>query len=229
MAAHTRFAVVRRILATGMVPVVPLSDRDAALGVARACYAGGARVLEFTNRGDGALGVFTEVLEACRDELPDVAVGIGSVSDAATAGWCLNLGADFVVGPTFDAETARICHGRKVAYVPGCGTVTEIAEAESVGCELIKIFPGDALGGPGFVKAVRGPRPWTWLMPTGGVDATEASLAAWFDAGVVAVGIGSKLASADEIARGDWDAVTQRVAGAREHINAHSIWQQEAL
>ena len=229
MAATTRLAVIRRVVGTGLVPVLPLSDASTAVSLARACRDGGAQVVEFTNRGDGAVTVFGEALRACRDELPELAVGVGSVSDAPTAAQYANLGADFVVGPTLDAATARLCHSRKLAYMPGCGSVTEIAEAEALGCEIVKIFPGGSVGGPGFAKAVRGPRPWTWLMPTGGVDATEASLSAWFGAGVVAVGIGSKLVSSEEVAAGDWSAIADRVATSLSHIAEHSIWRQEAL
>ena len=229
MAAKTRLSVIRRVVATGLVPVLPLADAGTALQLARACRDGGAQVVEFTNRGDGAVTVFGDVLAACREELGELAVGVGSVSDAATAAAYANLGADFVVGPTLDADTARLCHSRKLAYMPGCGSASEIAEAEALGCEIVKIFPGGSVGGPGFAKAVRGPRPWTWLMPTGGVDATEESLAAWFGAGVVAVGIGSKLVPADEVERGEWSAISDRVATSLSHIVTYSIWQQEAL
>jgi 2-dehydro-3-deoxyphosphogluconate aldolase/(4S)-4-hydroxy-2-oxoglutarate aldolase len=191
-------------------------------------HAGGAEGVEFTNRGDGAVDVFRELIAACRHELPDLAVGVGSVSDAPTAALYVNLGADFVVGPTLDPATARLCNGRKVAYLPGCATPSEIEQAEELGCELVKLLPGAAAGGPGFVEAVRGPRPWTWLVPTGGVEPTEESMRAWFEAGVAAVGIGSKLVRADLVEAKAWDELSELVRAALEHVARWSMWRHEA-
>lgn len=212
MARFARLQVLNTMIRTGLVPVFHHADAGVAAAIGDALARGGARVIEFTNRGDGAFEVFSELERHCRSEHPDVILGAGSIVDAATAGLYINLGANFIVGPALNAEVARLCNRRKIAYSPGCGTASEISAAEELGCEIVKIFPGDLVGGPAFVKALRGPCPWTSLMPTGGVDITEESLAAWFEAGVACVGIGSKLVSADIVAAGDWGLLERRVA-----------------
>ena len=112
-----------------------------------------------------------------------MALGVGSVTDAPTAASYLNCGADFVVGPCFVEEVARLCNRRVVPYVPGCGTVAEIVAAQEAGCNLVKLFPAGCAGGPSFVKSVRGPLPRVQIMATGAVEPTEESLRAWFEAG----------------------------------------------
>lgn len=212
MARFARLHVLNTMIDTGLVPVFHHADVEVATAIGGALARGGARVIEFTNRGDGAFEVFAALERHCRAEHPDVIVGAGSVVDAPTAGLYIDLGANFVVGPVLNAEVARLCNRRKITYSPGCGTATEISRAEELGCEIVKIFPGDLVGGPAFVRALRGPCPWTLLMPTGGVDITEQSLSAWFSAGVACVGVGSKLVSADLVAAQDWELLQQRVA-----------------
>jgi 2-dehydro-3-deoxyphosphogluconate aldolase/(4S)-4-hydroxy-2-oxoglutarate aldolase len=194
-----------------MVPIFYNADLNVAKNVAKACAAGGAKVIEFTNRGDFAPEVFKELSLYLAREEPDIILGVGSVMDAATAALYLAYGANFVVSPILDADTARVCNRRKVAFMPGCGTVSEISRAEELGVEIVKIFPGSAVGGPGFVKAVRGPCPWTRIMPTGGVSPTEENIGAWFDAGVACVGIGSQLIRKDLVAAEKWDEITKLV------------------
>ncbi len=193
MANHSRIDVVLKIRDTGLVPVFYHPDASLVKEVVRSCYEGGIRVFEFTNRGDFAHEVFAEVSRFCRANLPDLALGVGSVIDASTAALYLQLGSNFVVSPLLDAATARVCNRRKVLWVPGCGSVSEVSQAEELGAEIVKIFPGTSVGGPDFVKSIRGPMPWSSLMPTGGVAPTKENLKAWFDAGVVGVGMGSKL------------------------------------
>ena len=193
MAQHTRIDVVLKIRDTGIVPVFYHPDASLVKEVVRACYEGGIRVFEFTNRGDFAHEVFAAVSRYCSSDLPDLALGVGSVPDAATAALFMQLGANFVVAPILDPDTARVCNRRKVLWIPGCGSVSEIAQAEELGAEIVKIFPGSSVGGPDFVKNVRGPMPWSSLMPTGGVTPDRDNLQAWFDAGVIGVGMGSKL------------------------------------
>ncbi len=211
MARTDRLAVYDAILSTGLVPLFYHGDPDIALGVARACAEGGARVLEFTNRGEKALPVFAALNDAIQQESLSLILGIGSTLDAPTAALYLAHGANFVVGPMLNAEIARLCNRRKVAYMPGCGSVSEISEAEELGVEIVKVFPGAAAGGPGFVKDVLAPMPWTRIMPTGGVDATEENLAAWFRAGVAAVGMGSKLVRKDLVEARDYAAIAENV------------------
>ena len=116
-----------------------------------------------------------------------------------------------MVSPVLNAQVAKLCNRRKVAYMPGCGTVSEISYAEELGVEIVKIFPGSAVGGPSFVKAVKGPCPWTRIMPTGGVEPTEENLRAWFEAGAACVGMGSKLIRKDLVAAGDWAQISSLV------------------
>jgi len=211
MARYTRLQVLNTILETGLVPVFYDPDVEVAKKVARACLEGGCRLFEFTNRGDHAAEVFTALESYCRKELPELILGVGSVLDPYTAAIYINAGANFVVGPLLNAEVARICNRRKVPYSPGCGSATEISQAEELGCEIIKIFPGAEVGGPGFVKAVLGPCPWVSMMPTGGVECTEASIKAWFGAGVAAVGIGSNLIRKDLLKAGNYAGITDVV------------------
>jgi len=218
MARFSRLKTLTAMKDTGLVPVFYHSDVGTAVNIVDACARGGAVTLEFTNRGDGAVSVFTELEAHCREHLPEMILGVGSVVDAPTAAQYINVGANFVVGPVFDEETALLCNARKVPYSPGCGSATEIARAHRLGVEICKIFPGDLVGGPGFVKAVRGPMPWTDLMPTGGVDPTEDSLKSWFSAGVSCVGIGSKLITKELVGRGDFDGIAQKVRETIESI-----------
>lgn len=211
MARSSRLHVLRTVLTTGLVPLFHHDDVDVACDIVKAVADGGARAVEFTNRGDRAHEVFSELQRFCRRELPDVLLGAGTVGEPATAALYVNLGADFVVAHVLNADVATVCNRRKVAYIPGCATMSEIAAAEELGCEIVKLFPGDAAGGPEFVSAVLGPSPWTRIMPTGGVDTSEASLRAWFDAGAAAVGIGSKLIGADVVADHDWAGLRDRV------------------
>ena len=176
------------------------------------------RIFEFTNRGDHAVEVFSQLELYCRCELPDLILGVGSIVDPYTAAMYIARGANFVVGPLLNPEVARICNRRKVPYSPGCGSASEISEAEELGCEIIKVFPGAQVGGPAFVKSVLGPCPWVSMMPTGGVDCTEESLKAWFEAGVACVGIGSKLIRKDLIQAGDFDAIRDNVKKTLEII-----------
>jgi 2-dehydro-3-deoxyphosphogluconate aldolase/(4S)-4-hydroxy-2-oxoglutarate aldolase len=211
-------AVLNAIYATGVVPVFYHKDLQTAIGVIEACAAGGARVVEFTNRGDLAYRVFADAVQHVLDRKLDVILGVGSVVDAPTAALYIASGANFVVGPLLNPEVARLCNRRKIAYSPGCGSATEIAQAEELGVEIVKVFPGKEVGGPGFVKSMLGPCPWTRIMPTGGVDATRESLEAWFKAGVACVGIGSNLITREILDKKDFAALTQNVRQVVELI-----------
>ncbi len=190
-----------------MVPLFYNSDLDTAKQIAAALANGGARVLEFTNRGDFAIEVFSALYKHCASAHPDLIIGVGSVDDAPTAALYMAYGANFVVGPTFNEEVVRVCNRHKVAYMPGCGSVNDIARAEEWGVEIVKVFPGTAVGGPGFVKDMLGPRPWSRIMPTGGVTTDEDNLRAWFNAGVACVGMGSNLVKKDWVKAGNFQAI----------------------
>ena len=210
MARFTRIEVTQQMNATGMVPVFYHSDVEICKKILTACYDGGVRVFEFTNRGDRAHEVFNTLNQFAEREMPDLNLGIGSVIDAGTTSLYLQLGANFIVSPILNADMAKVCNRRKVAWSPGCGSLTEINKAEEFGCEIIKLFPGSTYG-PGFVKAVKGPQPWTSIMPTGGVSTEESNLKAWFDAGVTCVGMGSKLISKEILEKKDFKGLENLV------------------
>ena len=207
MAQVDRLTVYNTILADGMVPLFFHADVQTTTRTAAALNAGGSHVLEFTNRGDFAIEVFSALVKHTAQHLPDFIVGIGSIEDAPTAALFIAHGANFVVGPNFNPEIARLCNRRKIAYMPGCGSVSEIATAEEYGAEIVKLFPGGSVGGPDFVKAVLGPRPWSRIMPTGGVKAEAANLRDWFNAGVCCVGMGSDLVRKSWLDSGDYTAL----------------------
>jgi 2-dehydro-3-deoxyphosphogluconate aldolase/(4S)-4-hydroxy-2-oxoglutarate aldolase len=209
MARFDNLAVMAKIGETGMVPVFYHKDVEVACNVLKACYEGGVRAFEFTNRGDFAHEVFTEVIKYAAKECPEMAVGVGSVVDAPTASLYMQLGACFVVGPLFNPDVAKVCNRRNVPYVPGCGSVSEVGFAQEAGCFLCKIFPGDVLG-PKLVKGLLAPMPWSKLMVTGGVEPTEDNLKAWYKAGVYCVGMGSKLFPKDKVEARDWNYVTEQ-------------------
>ena len=214
MATYTRIEAVQTMRETGIVPVFYHKDIEICKQIVKACYDAGARVFEFTNRGDFAHEVFGELSKYVTKNLDGMILGIGSVIDAGTTSLYLQLGANFIVSPLINAEMAKTCNRRKVGWMPGCGTVTEINYAEELGAEVVKIFPGMQVGGPPFVKAVRGPQPWSSIMPTGGVSPTKENLKEWFDAGVHCVGIGSKLFIKKEDGAYDYDAITRNLKDA---------------
>ena len=200
MARYSRIEVAVTMAETGLVPLFYHKDTELCKKVLKACYDGGARILEFTNRGDFAHEVFQELNKYALKELPGMMLGVGSVTDAGTASLYLQLGANFVVTPVLREDIAIVCNRRKVLWSPGCGSLTEIARAEELGAEIVKVFPGSTLG-PGFVKAIKGPCPWTSIMPTGGVSPDPDNLKSWFDAGVTCVGMGSKLITKEQLAK----------------------------
>jgi 2-dehydro-3-deoxyphosphogluconate aldolase/(4S)-4-hydroxy-2-oxoglutarate aldolase len=218
MARFTRIETALRMKESGLVPVFYHADIAVCREVVSACYRGGARIFEFTNRGDFAQEVFRELNQFVIKEMPDMIMGVGSVIDAITAGIYIQLGANFIVSPVLNEEMARICNRRKVLWSPGCGSVSEISKAEELGAEVVKIFPGAEVGGPRFVEMVKGPMPWTSIMPTGGVDATKESLSAWFKAGVWCVGMGSRLITKEMIKNMDYTAVEDNIRKVLEII-----------
>lgn len=218
MAAFTKIQVLQTIQQTGMVPVFYHSDAEVARQVLKACYEGGVRAFEFTNRGDFASEVFIDLMKFSRRECPEMILGIGSVIDAPTAALYLQYGANFVVGPYLNAEVARLCNRHLVPYTPGCGSVTEIGEAQELGCDLVKIFPAGNVGGPSFVKNIKAPLPWSMIMATGAVEPTEENLTAWMKAGTTCVGMGSKLFPKDRIAAQDWNYITEKCRFALDII-----------
>jgi len=213
MAQFSRIEVASAMKETGMIPLFYNSDIELSKKVLKACYDGGARLLEFTARGDFAHEIFGELTKYAIAELPGMIMGVGSITDAGAASLYMALGANFIVTPVLREDIALACNRRKVLWSPGCGTLSEIARAEELGCEIVKLFPGDIYG-PNFVKGVKGPCPWTSIMPTGGVAPTKENLSAWFNAGVTCVGMGSKLISKEIIANKDYAKLEQDVKDA---------------
>jgi|TARA_B100000530_G_C15912023_1_gene469772 2-dehydro-3-deoxyphosphogluconate aldolase/(4S)-4-hydroxy-2-oxoglutarate aldolase len=211
MAQYSRIQVIRQMEESGMVPLFYHSDIKVVKSVVKACYDGGARLIEFTNRGDLAIDIFSELMSYVISELPTLIVGVGSITDAESASRYMMAGANFVVTPVFRNDIAVVCNRRKVLWSPGCGSLTEITKAEEMGCELIKLFPG-SIYGPSFVKAIKGPQPWTLIMPTGGVTTEENNLRGWFDSGVLCVGIGSKLISKEILLNKDYVTLQKDVS-----------------
>lgn len=209
MAKFLRTEVYQAMINTGVVPVFYHADAEVAKQVVKACYEGGIRVFEFTNRGDFAQEVFAELIKWANKECPEMMLGIGSIVDAPTAALYIQAGANFVVGPLLNPEIFKVCNRRQIAYLPGCATATEIGFAQELGAEIVKVFPGGNIGGPSFVKNIKGPMPWSRIMVTGGVEPTEESLSAWFKAGVTCVGIGSNLFPEEVLSNREWVKITE--------------------
>jgi 2-dehydro-3-deoxyphosphogluconate aldolase / (4S)-4-hydroxy-2-oxoglutarate aldolase len=208
MARFSRIQVAEVMASTGMVPLFYHNDIEVAKKVTKACYDGGARLLEFTARGDFAHEIFKELSLYCNQDLPEMVLGVGSVTDAAAASMYMALGANFIVTPVLREDIAIVCNRRKVMWSAGCGSLTEICRAEELGCEIVKLFPGNIYG-PGFVKGIKGPQPWTSIMPTGGVSTEKDNLKGWFDAGVTCVGMGSNLISKEIVKNKEYDKLTE--------------------
>ncbi|GAB1414898.1 bifunctional 4-hydroxy-2-oxoglutarate aldolase/2-dehydro-3-deoxy-phosphogluconate aldolase [Paludibacter sp.] len=215
-----RFSKIQTIQAienTGIVPVFYHKDLDTAKQVVKACYLGGIRAFEFTNRGDFAHEVFGELNKWAAKECPDMIMGVGSIVDAATAALYLQLGANFVVGPLLNPDIFKVCNRRQVPYMPGCGSVSEVGYAQELGAEVVKVFPGDVLGAA-FVKGIKAPMPWTKIMVTGGVAPTKENLSSWFSAGVTTVGMGSNLFPKEVLEKGEWSKITALCENALEIV-----------
>ena len=219
MAQYTRLEVAQIMKNTGMVPLFFHNDLAVSKNVLKACYDGGARLMEFTARGDFAHEVFGELTKYAIKELPGMVMGVGSVTDAAAASLYMALGANFIVTPVLREDIAIVCNRKKVLWSPGCGTLTEIARAEELGCEIVKLFPGDIYG-PQFVKGIKGPQPWTSIMPTGGVSPTRENLEGWFTAGVTCVGMGSKLMTKNADGSFNYDAIQRNTKEALDIIKS---------
>jgi 2-dehydro-3-deoxyphosphogluconate aldolase/(4S)-4-hydroxy-2-oxoglutarate aldolase len=214
MARFSRVEVILKMQEAGIVPVFYHKDPEVCKNVIRSCFTGGIKVFEFTNRGDYAHELFSELNKWAEKEVPGMVMGVGSVVDAGTASLYIQLGANFIVSPVLNQDMAKVCNRRKILWSPGCGSLSEINYAEELGAEIVKIFPGASVGGPEFVKAIKGPCPWTSIMPTGGVEPTKDNLKKWFDAGVTCVGIGSNLITKDLIQKKDWNGLTDKVTEA---------------
>jgi 2-dehydro-3-deoxyphosphogluconate aldolase/(4S)-4-hydroxy-2-oxoglutarate aldolase len=219
MARFTKLQTLGAMAETGMVPVFYHQDLATAKQVVKACYEGGVRAFEFTNRGDFAHEVFAALNKWAAVECPALILGAGTVIDAPTAALYIQLGANFIVSPSFNPDVAKVCNRRLIPYTPGCGSVSEIGFAQEAGCDMCKVFPAGNVGGPSFVKNVKAPMPWSMLMVTGAVEPTRDNLTAWIKAGVTCVGMGSNLFPKEVVATGKWDEISSKCAEALAYIH----------
>jgi 2-dehydro-3-deoxyphosphogluconate aldolase/(4S)-4-hydroxy-2-oxoglutarate aldolase len=211
MARNTSIVVYSRIEETPIVPLFFNADLTVAQHVLKACYDGGIRVFEFTNRGAEAPAIFAKLIDYCEKECPDLVLGIGTIYDARQANEFISMGADFMLQPFTTPEVGEVCAKHDIPWMPGTMTLTEIRNAEILGAKYVKIFPGNVVG-PGFVKAIKGPMPKTKIMVTGGVEPNRESLSSWFGAGAAAVGMGSQLFPADLIAKKDYQSISNTIS-----------------
>jgi 2-dehydro-3-deoxyphosphogluconate aldolase / (4S)-4-hydroxy-2-oxoglutarate aldolase len=211
MARNSSTVVYQRIAETPIVPLFFNSDLGIAQNVLKACYEGGIRVFEFTNRGAEAPATFAKLIDFCEKECPDLVLGIGTIYDAKQASEFIQMGADFMLQPFTTPEVGEICAKHDIPWMPGTMTLTEIRNAELLGAKIVKIFPGNVVG-PGFVKAIKGPMPHSKIMVTGGVEPTQESMKTWFDAGASAVGMGSQLFPPALIAKQDYQSITNTIS-----------------
>lgn len=218
MARFNRLDVYQRLLDEGLVPIFHHADPDTTCRVVDAVADGGATLLEFTNRSDQAIEAFRAAAAHASRHRPRMILGAGSIVDESTAALFIAQGAQFIVGPSFNERVARLCNRRRIAYLPGCQTATEIATAEEMGVEIVKLFPARAAGGADFIKQMLGPSPATRLLPTSIGEVSAPALAKWFEAGACCVGIGGEVIQPERIAAGDFQAVARRVAEVREMV-----------
>lgn len=214
-----RIDVINLMERQGLVPLFYHDNIEICKNVIKACYEGGVRLIEFTNRGTFAHEVFSVLSKYVKNELPELALGVGSVCDSGTAALYIQCGAAFIVTPSLREDVIRVCNRRKILVSPGCGSLTEIGLAEELGCEIVKLFPG-SIYGPEFIKSIKAPQPWTKIMPTGGVSPTEENLSKWFDAGAVCVGMGSKLLSKELINGSNYEAISLKCKETLELIQS---------
>lgn len=213
MAQFDKLAVIERIARERIVPLFHTANPESAVLISEAIAAGGLSIVEFTNRGDRGLAAFTAMVSERDAQRSNLVVGVGSIVDAETAAAYVGVGADFIVGPAFVRSVALFANRRQIPYLPGTSSLTEMLAANESGCEILKMFPGGS-GGPQFLKSVRGPCPWLRIMATGGVTPDVKSMSAWFEAGAIAVGIGSELVSAQAIEERSWGTITSSVIDA---------------
>lgn len=213
-----RIDVVLKMRDTGIIPLYYNPDIEIMKEVITACYRGGMNIFEFTNRGDMAHEIFAELVHWCRKEMPDLLLGVGTVVDAGTCSLYIQMGAKFIVSPLLNEEMARVCNRRKILWLPGCATASEIGKAEELGAEVVKLFPSPTVGGAKFLKAYLGPCSWSSIMPSGGVSPTRENLSEWFQAGAFCVGMGSQLITRDIIANKDYKKLEETAAFAMSII-----------
>lgn len=205
--------VIQQIVESGILPLYYHENEEVSVTILRALYKSGVRILEYTNRGANASINFKALKSVAIKEMPDLLLGIGTIKTAEKAQEYIDLGADFIVSPIVSPEVAKLVFAHELAWIPGCLTPTEIHQAQTLGATLVKIFPGNLVG-PSYIQTIKDIFPDLIFMPTGGVEPEEQNLKSWFDAGVSAVGMGSKLLKTNLIQEGDFEALSNYISKA---------------
>jgi 2-dehydro-3-deoxyphosphogluconate aldolase/(4S)-4-hydroxy-2-oxoglutarate aldolase len=203
----------------GILPLYYNADTEVTINILKALYKAGIRAVEYTNRGEQALKNFREMRKVCDAELKDMYLGIGTIKNGDMAKTFIDAGADYIICPGLIESVATVADAAGILWVPGCMTPTEIIRAETLGAKMIKLFPGNMLG-PSFVSTIKELFPGLYFMPTGGVEVNKENLSAWFDAGVCAVGMGSKLVSKTIMQNKEYDKLITLTKQAVEIINS---------
>lgn len=198
----------KALLTQKFLPLYYHDSAEVSVEILKALYDGGVRILEYTNRGEAALDNFAVLRKNVDKTMSDLQLGIGTIKTKKQARKYIEAGADFIVCPSINEEVGEVVLEEKLLWIPGCMTPTEIATAENAGAELVKIFPGNLLG-PSYITAIKDLFPSLRFVVTGGVESEEGNLRGWFSAGVVGVGMGSKLISKEIVARKDYDGLRQ--------------------
>lgn len=194
----------------GLLPPFNHSDEKRSREILQAAYAGGLRIIEYTNRSPNALDVFESLARFARKQLPGLVLGVGTIMNSKQAKQFHKAGAQFIVAPTLQLEVGAYCSKKELFWCPGAGTATEVVQAHEWGASLVKIFPAEVLG-PTFIKALKGPCPWTRMMPSGGVTLEPANLLAWFQSGAECVAIGTQLFSTEIMEEGRMELLEERI------------------
>lgn len=215
---HKKQKATDLLLQQKLLPLYYHEDPGVCVEILKALYAGGIRMLEFTHRGENALKNFNELKSTVKKSMHDVLLGIGTIKNAKQARLYIKAGADFIVSPSINEKVAKITAKAGLLWIPGCMTPTEIAVAENVGAKIVKIFPGNILG-PSYITSIKELFPDIKFMPTGGVEAEQNNLKEWFNAGVVAVGMGSKLISKTVLENKNYAEITRLTKEALQIIN----------
>jgi 2-dehydro-3-deoxyphosphogluconate aldolase/(4S)-4-hydroxy-2-oxoglutarate aldolase len=210
MKHRSRQEITQLISQHALLPLFNPDDLEISKNVIKAAYDGGVRLFECTNRSSDALSIFKQLVPLVESTMPGMVLGAGTIMDEAAAQRFYEAGAQFIVSPVISEDVARFCKKHDLFWCPGASTLNEIINAQNMGADVVKIFPANFLGGPEFVKAIKAPCPWIRIMPTGGVDGSEKNLRAWFEAGVVCVGIGSQLFTREILAAREYKMITTR-------------------
>jgi 2-dehydro-3-deoxyphosphogluconate aldolase / (4S)-4-hydroxy-2-oxoglutarate aldolase len=214
---HKKEKALEALLTQKILPLFYHESADISENVLRALYTGGIRLVEYTNRGTNALTNFKLLRKVVETEMPGLLLGIGTIKNAEQAKQYIDAGADFIVSPSTNVEVAEEAYKAGLLWIPGCMTPTEIATAENAGAKLVKLFPGNLLG-PSYISAIKDLFPGLKFMPTGGVEVEAGNLSSWFNAGVVAVGMGSKLITKEAMAQNDFDGITTATVQALQLV-----------